>query len=110
MEVYVRNPLKRLFTAADRLGRSLVALEELKTRTPNFENSEINTDSYVVKTHVTPVGYSVSVTFKDVPLVIQWAIMALVWRKLAKNVRYGRFVYCPASEQGTTARYVAPLR
>lgn len=108
----MRNPLKRLFATVNQISRTLNALPATIDRSHDFRHYEVNDISYDIKTHSTPIGRSVSVTFKNVPRGLQWAIMVMVRKKLANNVRYGKFEYLPASAKYRVeqAMYVAPFR
>jgi len=108
----MRIPLNRLFAVAEQISRTLNALPATIDRSHDFRHYEVDDISYTIKTHPTPIGISVSVTFKDAPQVLQWVIMVLVRKKLANNVRYGRFEYLPASKKYRVeqAMYVAPFR
>jgi hypothetical protein len=105
----MRNPLRRLFALATKIASSLAAVERTIDRAHNFEYCQVKANDYIVMTHVTPVGHSISVTFKSVPPVIQWAAMKLVGLKLADNQRFGRFTYLPG-RNGKPASYVAPFQ
>ena len=100
------------FALANALHRALELVKVEWPGGPEFRSGETETNDFIVKIHPTHTGHSVSVTFKNVPPSLQWVIMTLVWRKLKRNVQFGRFVYLPASaEHGTaTPQYAAPFR
>jgi hypothetical protein len=110
----MRNPLKRLFALATHVRSSLAAMERVIDLGNSYDKYEagphmIKAADYTVTTHVASVGRSISVTFRNVPLIIQWAVMKLVWLKLSDSLRFEKFEYLPG-RNGMPAAYVARHR